>query len=318
MGSEALERIVSAIEQADSFLLFAHENPDGDAIGSSVAAGLILKKLGKTVDYAIDGKTKDFDEILEEMHQFGGPRRSQYDAAFILDCSTRTYIENNSLLARCDKKILVDHHLTNEGFADASYVEADSAATGELVYLLAVRLGVAIDPSIAKALYLALYEDTGGFRHGNTTSRTHYIISRLYETEPELYTITQWLKYYPRVRLDLTKLALENMTFYYGDRMCLTIFTYENGFYPYRDENVEKIIDLGKHVRGCEFAVFIRQSDENTYKISMRCVSDNIDIAALSKEYGGGGHIRAAGFSYQGDLEKLVNMFISLGEKLVK
>ncbi len=318
MANDALERIVAAIEESDSFLLFAHESPDGDAVGSSVAAGLILKKRGKTVDYAIDGKTKDFDEILEEMHAFKGPQRPQYDAAFILDCSTLAYIENNGLLSRCAKKILIDHHLTNEGFADASCIEPGAAATGELVYLLAVRLGVEIDSEIAKAIYLALHEDTGGFCHANTTPRTHHIVSKLYEAEPALYTITQWLKYYPRVRLDLTRLALEHMTFYYGDKMCLTVFTYENGFYPYRDENVEKIIDLGKHVRGCEFAVFVRQSDENTYKISMRCVSDKIDIAALSKQYGGGGHVRAAGFSYQGDLDSLLRMVVTLGERLAE
>lgn len=318
MGNDALENIVAAIEKNNSFLLFAHENPDGDAIGSSAAAGLILKKLGKTVDYAIDGTTKNFYEIIDEMRYFAGAKLDCYDAAFILDCSTFDYIENKEQLAQCGEKILLDHHLTNEGFADVSFIDAGSAATGELVYLLAEHLGMEIDTGIAKALYLALHEDTGGFCHSNTTARTHFIVSQLYKSEPALYEITQWLNYYPKIRLELTKLALEHTTFHYADKMCLTVFTYENGFYPYRNENVEKIIDLGKHVLGCEFAVFVRQSDADIYKVSMRCVSNVIDIAALSKKYGGGGHVRAAGFSYKGKLDDLLDMIVSVGGRLVR
>ena len=137
-----------------------------------------------------------------------------------------------------------------------------------------------------------------------------------YEVEPSLYEITQWLNYYDKTRLELMKLALDNMKFYNNSRVCIIVFTYQNGYYPYREENTEKLIDLGKHVKGCLLAAFIRQTGDDTYKVSLRSASDEIDIAEFSKTYGGGGHIRAAGFTFRGDLDQIVNKLISFGEIL--
>ena len=220
------------------------------------------------------------------------------------------------MLNICKEKILIDHHLTNTGFADFCCICPDAAATGEIIFELLEYLKIKVTCEIAKALYLALFEDTGGFTHSNTTACTHFIVSKLYEVEPSLYEITQWLNYYDKTRLELMKLALDNMKFYNNSRVCIIVFTYQNGYYPYREENTEKLIDLGKHVKGCLLAAFIRQTGDDTYKVSLRSASDEIDIAEFSKTYGGGGHIRAAGFTFRGDLDQIVNKLISFGEIL--
>lgn len=318
MKNSNLKRIAEMLNEAGSILIFAHKNPDGDAIGSAVCMGLLLKSLGKKVDYCLEEDTKGYVELFEEGKNLYGVLSEYYDIALILDTSTVNYIYNSGQMSRCAKIILIDHHQTNEGFGDCIYIDPSAAATGELIFLLAKEMKIALTTEMAHALYVSLSEDTGNFTYSNTTARTHKIVSQLYKVCSDFYLITDSLKMYERTRLLLTQAALQHVRYYHDNKMIIAALTLDNGIINYLDTeiNTDGIIDLIRNVKGCHLAVFIKQIRNDDYKVSLRSNDELIDVADISKEFSGGGHKKAAGFSYSGKYSDLEKFLIDYADKI--
>ncbi|MFA0816457.1 MAG: bifunctional oligoribonuclease/PAP phosphatase NrnA [Anaerofustis sp.] len=308
-----MKTIAAMLAQAETILIFAHKNPDGDAVGSAICAGLLLKKLGKTVHYCMKKDQKGCAALLEESKYFEQPLSDSYDAALVVDSSTQTYIWGAENLTRCARILLIDHHMTNEGFGDYSAIDPKAGATGELIYLLSESLGVPLDCEMAHAIYIALVEDTGNFTYSNTTARTHRIAANLYDVCSDFYLYADKLKKYEKKRLDLMRVVLDHVEFYCGSRLIIGKLLYSDPI-DYLHADTDGLIDMIRNVSECKLAVFIKQVTENGYKVSMRSGEDAINVSDISKQFGGGGHKKAAGFEFHGELSELTGYFRQLAE----
>jgi len=292
---DSLKEIANALTEQGSVLIFAHKNPDGDAIGSSICAGLALKSLGKHVKYALGKDSAELYKIFEEGEHFGEPIEGAFDAALIVDCSTDDFIDNEPLLKLCAKRIVIDHHKSNQGYGDIAYCDSDAAATGEILYALLQIMGIPLTRQIANALFLSLSGDTGYFKYSNTTAKTHEIMAELYQYSDDFTAIAEYADSYSLEKLRLTQAAIDSLEFHYAGRLGILSLTKANKLL---EESVtDGLIDIVRNVKGCLIAVFIRQIADDGYKVSIRSVIEGLDLSEIACSFGGGGHKRAAGFN---------------------
>ena len=181
------------IREADSVLVFLHVAPDGDCIGSTLAAVHALRQAGKRcIAVQVDPIPRIYhflpgwDTLFVPWQEVEG----EWDLALVLDCGDLERVGNALPVVKKAKRVLnVDHHITNAGFGDFDYLDFSAAAVGEQVYQMLRELGIAIDPQIATCLYTAVCADTGGFKYDNTRPRTFRIAADLVEAGAKPYEV---------------------------------------------------------------------------------------------------------------------------------
>lgn len=220
-----------------------------------------------------------------------------FDVLVLLDTGEleRTGIEN---IENCYSKLInIDHHVTSEGIGDLFYINSSSAATGEIIYQIVKLMGIDNDKEIATCLYTSIFTDTGGFKYSNTTSITHQIAGDLINTGIDfVYIINKVFDEMSLSKFNLLKDVLQTLELFEGNKIAFLTVTKEmlkkNG--ASRDET-ENIINFARNIEDVEIAaIFIEEEDK--IKVSLRS-KYYIDCAQIAKEFGGGGHLRAAGFS---------------------
>jgi bifunctional oligoribonuclease and PAP phosphatase NrnA len=315
-----LKAIADALREHDRFLIVTHENPDGDALGSMLAAALALRQLGKDAVMYLPGKTSLPSEYsfmpLEDL-----VREPPADAAdrvlFAVDCAKAERIGDPAAIARAPLVLDVDHHHDNTRFGDLNLVVADASSTGEILRDVFDELGVELTPELAEPLYIALVTDTGRFQYANTTPKSLRLAAELVEAGADIHAVFQ--EVYESVefaKLKLLARALDRAQVLEGGRIVAshllrTDFAEVGASEPYS----EGIIDYLRAVEGAELAVLIReQLDEATHahKGSLRSSIDELDVSAIARRFGGGGHRQAAGFSSDLPLDEIIEQ-IRLG-----
>jgi bifunctional oligoribonuclease and PAP phosphatase NrnA len=315
IGATALERVAGEIRNRDRFLLTAHEGPDGDALGSLLGMHHLLTRLGK--DSVMFLAAKEFPLPIEYRflpleEVFHEPPADMADRAVIfLDCGNIDRMPVDFLSEDGLFTINIDHHHDNTLFGDVNLVEVDASCTAEIVYELAVLLGVAITPEIASALYVGLVTDTGKFMYDNTNARTHRIAADLIEAGVEVdETYRRLYEHVPIEKLRLLSRALEGIQHHCEGRLVLAYIAaadYEAS--GAGEEMTEGIIDHLRSVEGACVAALIRDLGDRGQaerKVSLRSSDGEVDVSAIARVHGGGGHKRAAGFSTDLGLEALV------------
>ena len=311
-----LLKICDEIKRKNTFLIFAHNDPDGDAIGSAVCMGLALKFIGKTVEYAIDRDKAGLWNIFDEGENFGNPIDSFYEAALILDCSTPDFIENKHLLSKCDSTLLIDHHTSNKGYGDLAYIDSDSSSTGEIIYSLVKMLKVPITTQMANSLFLSLSSDTGYFKYSNTKPSTHRVVADLHKYSDEFAEVAGYVDSYDFSKLLLIKEAIDSINFYFDGKLGIMTLTQKNGVFS-GENDTDGIIDYVRNVRGCQIAVLIKELSKGDYKISIRSIVDNYDISMAASALGGGGHKRAAGFFMENtEIETVIDLIFRIARDI--
>ncbi len=305
--------VVDAIRGHDRFVLTTHENPDGDALGSLLAMQLGLVQLGKDTVMVLHG-----DAPLPVEYGFMSldqlRRRWPDDVAervlVALDCANESRIADPEVLGRVPLSIDVDHHHDNTRFGRINLVVADASSTGEVIRDLFRELGVELAPDIAEALYIALVTDTGRFQYTNTTPKALRLAAELVEAGADVHRVFQGV--YESVQFAKLKLlarALERAQVYEGGRIVVsyllrTDFADVNAAEPYS----EGIIDYLRAVEGADMAVLIREPprrDGPTRRVSLRASVDELDVSAIARKSGGGGHRQAAGFSSEASIDEI-------------
>jgi bifunctional oligoribonuclease and PAP phosphatase NrnA len=315
LGVSALERVAQAIRKRERFLLTAHEGPDGDALGSLLGMHRLLTQLGK--DSVMFLASKEFPlpieyrflPLEEVFHE--APADMADRAVVFLDCGNIDRMPVDFLAADGQFKINVDHHHDNTLFGDLNLVEVDASCTAEIVYELAILLGAEITAEIAAALYVGLVTDTGKFMYENTSARTHRIAADLIEAGVEVDETYQRLyEHVPVEKLRLLSRALDGI-----ERRCegRLVFAYISAA-DYEasgagEEMTEGIIDHLRSIEGARVAALIRDRDRGhaARKVSLRSSGGDIDVSAIARKHGGGGHKRAAGFSTDLEPEALTS-----------
>lgn len=299
------ELIHRLIEQHSSFVLTTHVNPDGDGLGSELALARLLRKLGKKVGIINHSKTPDNYEWLdtgnEIVHYSPGRDQTAILAAeviFILDTNQpeRLRTMQQVVLQSTAKKIVIDHHLEAHPFADHYLIDIDATSTGEIVYNIIRAIdGKLFDRDIACWLYTAIMTDTGSFRYPRTDPEIHRIVSHLIEcgadpTEIFAHVYEDW----PLGRMRLLGEMLDSMKSAYDGKLAYVVCTKEMFERTGTTEvETDNFTTYPMSVRGVLVGILFNELKDGV-KISFRS-KGSIPINELAKEFGGNGHLNAAG-----------------------
>jgi phosphoesterase RecJ-like protein len=306
-----LQQIIDAIASRRRFVLSSHARPDGDSIGSQLAMACALRALGKTahvvnVDRA-PGPLLAFPGVGEI--EIAPDVAMDYDAAIIMECSDLARTGVSGL----DRGFLIniDHHPGNSAFGHVNWFDASAAACGEMVFTLIRELGVPLSPEIATHIYLAILTDTGSFHYSSISARTFDICREALEAgvDPVLVARNVYDSNHMG-RLKLFGAVLSAMQIDPSGRIAIVYLDHEmaraaGGTY----EDTEGLINLPLTVKEIQAVVFFKQSEGEQYRVSMRSKGD-IDIGAVAKQFGGGGHRNAAGCNVSGPIDALQKLFI--------
>jgi phosphoesterase RecJ-like protein len=310
-----LQAVVDAIRGHERFLLTTHENPDGDALGSLLATKLAFDQLDKDSVMVLHGDAPlpgeyGFMPLAELQRRW--PDDVSERVLVALDCANESRIADPEVLGRVPLSINLDHHHDNSRFGDINLVVPDASSTGEVLRDLFRELGVDLTSEIAEPLYIALVTDTGRFQYTNTTPKALRLAAELVEAGADVHRVFQGV--YESVQFAKLKLlarALERAQVYEGGRIVVsyllrTDFTEVGAAEPYS----EGIIDYLRAVEGADMAVLIREPPREggpTRRVSLRASVDELDVSAIARKSGGGGHRQAAGFSSEASIEEITD-----------
>ncbi len=299
-----LDSIREMIQKAKKILIITHENPDGDAVGSSLGFMHGLKKLEKEVDVYLPVVNKmynflpGFELIKNEL-----PEDEEYDLCVALDSSDLERLgEGRKWFEKISNTIVIDHHITNQNFGDANYVNAVASSTCQNIIVVLASMEVAINKEMAKCMYTGMLTDTGGFRH-NIQPETFEFASMLVEAGvnvAEIYRNVFDLTTEARTRL--LGRAISRLEILEEGRVAFLYVTEADwNEFGNQDGDHENIVNYGRNIEGVEVSIMLREKDGN-FKVSLRS-NEYIDVSIIASKYAGGGHLRAAGFSVPGPIE---------------
>jgi bifunctional oligoribonuclease and PAP phosphatase NrnA len=315
--STDLQAVAAALREHDRFLVVTHENPDGDALGSLLATTLTLRGLGKDVEMYLGGSGSLPREYA--FMQLDGLRRDLPDdleqrVLVAVDCAKADRIgPDPEPVERASLVIDIDHHHDNTRFGDLNLIVADASSTGEVLRDLIRELDVELTPELAEPLYIALVTDTGRFQYTNTTPKALRLAAELVEAGADVHQVFQQV--YESVefaKLKLLARALDRARVFEGgliivSHLLRTDFAEVGAAEAYS----EGIIDYLRAVEGAELAALIREpprDDGPTRRVSLRASVDELDVSAIARLFGGGGHRQAAGFSSDASIDEITEL----------
>jgi bifunctional oligoribonuclease and PAP phosphatase NrnA len=309
--SAELQRIVEAIRSRERFLLSSHARPDGDSIGSQLAMAYALRALGK------QAAVVNSDAAPPPLQQFPGVRDitiapsvdGAFDAAIIMECSDL----GRTGVAGLDRYFVIniDHHPGNSEYGAINWFDSGAAACGEMVYHIVRALGVRLTVEIATHIYMAILTDTGSFHYSSISPRTFEICREALEAGVDPVAVARNVYDSNNMgRLKLFGAVLSAMQLDETGRIVIVYLDHEiaraaGGTY----EDTEGLINLPLTVKEIQAVVFFKQIEGDEYRVSMRSKGD-VDISAVAKQFGGGGHKNAAGCTVSGGIDALQKAFI--------
>ena len=301
-----LSQVVQLIEQNQRFMITSHIRPDGDGLGSGLALYWMLLSLGKEADVVLRDRVPPAYNVLP-----GSDRvlvqddvTHRYDAAFIIECSD---VDRPGLPSLANQFVVnIDHHSTTEAFGDINWIDATSAAVGEMIYNLCKALGVEVTKEIAECIYTALLTDTGSFHFSNTTERTLKIASELVRRGVEPARISQALFYsYPFSKIKLMGRVLAAIERDESGRIAWVTMDRETMYESDAcEEDADGIVNHALSVGDVDAVAFFKEISPGAYRVSLRSKGKN-NVAKVAERFGGGGHRNAAGCRIEGEFEEV-------------
>lgn len=304
---ELKQRIVSF----ENVLIVTHIEPDPDTLGSALGLKRIFEKLNKTAFVVCDtrpgericgffGIAPDLDSELVKNSGFVPERIICVDAAATSQIGAyEKYYSNDISKNKID--LVIDHHYTNSFYGRENYVDGLAAATGEIIFELADICGLEIDPGFARDIYCAIIWDSGSFMYGSTTPKTLTIASKLVAAGFDFAKLNRLVfQTQTKTQIAAKRLAYNCLTFFCGDKIAvITIPDEIKKAAGLEGAEIEGINEIAKTAAGVEVGAVIKETGEKEFKVSLRS-NEYVNVAKIAEQYGGGGHIRAAGFKTAG------------------
>lgn len=306
--------VAEALRLHHRFLITGHIDPDPDAIGSAVALGRLLRRLGKEAVVAFSDPVPAAFRFLPGTDDIVTPDdlRDPFDALVVVDCPPDRIGKVGPWQERVGIVINIDHHLSNPGGDPLSWVDPDAAATGEMVYRLYGAMGVPVDREAATLLYAAVMTDTGSFRYSNTTAAAFHMAAALTEAGADPHAIAHRLYgQRPWSYLQLLMRTLPTLERSPDGRIVWMKVTLrmmeEAGAGP---DELDGLVQYPRMVEGALVALLFRELPGGDTRVSFRS-QDPVDVSVLAAELGGGGHARAAGCFVKAPLEEAVRTVLA-------
>jgi phosphoesterase RecJ-like protein len=307
-----LAQLVSHLRNGRRFLVSSHQRPDGDAIGSAVGMALALRELDKQVEVVMDAAPPHFLRPFPAVEQIRVTRNvtDQVDASIVMECSS---LDRTGVTGLDRSPVLnIDHHVGNTLYGAINWIDESAAACTELVFTLVETLGVAMTPQIATHIYLGLLTDTGSFRFSHITPRSFEIARRCVEAGAN----PQWIArtHYDSSTLGRVRIfghVLNTMRLDASGRVALlTMTSHDAAAAGASYDDTDGIINFPLSVKDIEAVAFIKEAEGGEWRISMRS-KGAVDVGAIARAHGGGGHKNAAGCSAHGSLADVQQVFLS-------
>lgn len=313
MNLNDVKEVFNLIDISQNICIAGHKGPDGDCIGSVMALYNFLKPLNKNLTVCIDGAIpfnyRTFAEqgIIAEKYD-----NEKFDLLFILDCSDEKRLGKfKDVLKNSEKSICIDHHKTNESFADVNIIDSDMSSTGELLYDILKSSGIQLTKQIAEYIYIAILTDTGRFSYSSTSAATHKKAAELIELGVNVAEIDNCV--YNSKPSNVVKAFIETLgsiELYFDNKFGIASVTKD-----ILDRNnaetgdVDGVVEFIREIKEIEVSCVLKEYEENNTKVSLRS-KNNIDVSAVSVKFGGGGHAKAAGFEINDTVENTKKLLI--------
>jgi bifunctional oligoribonuclease and PAP phosphatase NrnA len=296
-----LNQVLSQIERRDRFVLTSHARPDGDAVGSSLAFGQILRSMGKQAEVVLrDGVPRIYHSLPYADKVVKAERvNGNYQAAIILECDS---IQRTRLMGLEDRFLInIDHHATARPFAHVNWIDPKAVATAEMVYRLARKAGVAISAEVATCLYTAVLTDTGSFMFAGTNEHTFELARELVLAGADPARCARSIYFgHSNAKLRLLGAALSNLH-REGPLAWISVTQEQMERCQAKEEDCEGLVNYALSIHDVEVAAFLRELPGGKFRVSLRS-KGGCDVAAIAERLGGGGHRCASGCSLDGPL----------------
>lgn len=308
-------RLSEVLDGVKKVGMTGHVRPDGDCLGSTLGLYNYIKENMPEIDVDIFlekpgeefGYLTNIDKIKNE------PCDEKYDVFFVIDCSSLDRIEPFMQCYRdAEKTVCIDHHASNVGFADEALIKPEASSASEVLYTILEP--ALITKEVAECIYTGIIHDTGVFKYSCTSSKTMEIAGEMMEKGIDYSSIIDnsfYTKSYIQNQM-LGRALLESVLFYDGKCIFSSVSREEMNFYGLTGKDLGGIIEQLRLTDGVEVAIFMYQTGDNEYKVSMRA-KNFIDVNRIAAAFGGGGHIKAAGFTANGTVHQIINR---IGEML--
>ena len=317
-----LDDILAEIKNAENIVVMAHEQPDGDAIGSSLAMCLVLKNMGKNVCYVLDE-----DDYPETFNYLPGkelitsnPDIEKFDLAICMDCPNIKRVSANfrKYFEEAEVTVEFDHHTKNEMFADFNIVNHVSPATCQILVSSFEYLGIEMTKDVGTCILTGIITDTGGFKYDGVTSETFEIASEFLGKGVKISKIyKEALSNISRGKFEARKLAANRVEFLENGQIAYTYMTKEDMEKLGIDQNdLDGIVENGRDVKGVELSIFLYETDKG-FKGSLRS-NNYINVSDLGLLFNGGGHMRAAGCTLPYPLDEAKERILSQAKRFLK
>jgi len=314
-----MKEIIRQINDHECFYIFGHTDPDGDCIGSQLATGMFLRRLGKRVKLFSEGgftrqDIKKYESFLETEFV---PFEDENGKAMIIitDCSTPDRIGKFRDCIAGYKSIIIDHHSSGSEFGDFRFIRPDSASNTLLIYNLMKEMGIKPTLEEAEILFLGICTDTGFFKHLTTISAaaTFKAASELAELgvspNKTFFEINGNRKFDSMTH---TARSLSRLRRYYGDRLLITYDLMEDfEEIPKECRNIDLVYMLALSTENVKVIAAVKQENPEKITVGLRTRDENIDLGKFCAQFGGGGHRKAAGFMVPGgSVEDVIDMIV--------
>ncbi len=316
MSKTSLNNIKTLIQSAQRIVLCTHVQPDGDALGSLLATGMLLKALGKDITMLSHDAVPDSLKALPEWEEVRFPHEVEgqaFDLFICLDASDLARIGDSRLLfEKTENTLVIDHHASNTRFGKYNYVVETVAATGNLVYRLYEAFEVPLNADAAACLYAALSTDTGNFSFGQMDEEFFLQMAGLIKAGLEINKFSRILhltKEYSFIKLKSK--ALDSLTLLCEGRLSyMKLYMADFEETGTDSDKTEGLVNQALNISGVKMCFLATQLDENTTKFSLRALYP-YDVAQIAVEFGGGGHVLASGCTVKLPLDEAVDTMLN-------
>ncbi|MDU3137373.1 MAG: bifunctional oligoribonuclease/PAP phosphatase NrnA [Anaerococcus prevotii] len=297
ISKEKLDKFKELVDNAETIAIASHINPDGDNLGSTLALRKSLELYGKDVELLANDTIDDYLHFLPEKENYKEASRDSYDLFMILDCSEFDRIGDSlTPIGKASKNTLViDHHVGGGIDTDLNLIYDTAPATCELVFEIIERLNYPIDKDIASLIYTGLCTDTNRFLYSNVTEYTFYVAGRLLSLGADSeYIYRNLYQSKPMKVMKFQTEVISNAEFM--DKKAYSIISKDLvKKHGVQMGDAETIVGMLRDIDEVGVSMILKEYDNGEYKVSLR--SKDVDVAKVARENGGGGHIKASGFS---------------------
>jgi len=304
--------LIDELNKAKEIAIISHMRPDGDTLGGALSIFHLIKSLGKTAYLLCEDTPADVYKFLDGISEYmqSCPLK-KVDLCIAIDSASKGRLGKFAkLFDKSEKTINIDHHISNNGYADINHVCLDSASTCQILFDLYKDEGASINEAMYKCLYTGISTDTGHFLHSNVTEKTFLQAAEIVANVDVTNIVQSLYKEFSKKRTLLIAKAIDNMRWFCDDKICVITLTVDEleklgcGL-----DQTEGLVSYAINTKGVIVGALITQTDDKSYKISLRS-KNGFNVDQCAQDFGGGGHILAAGCMLFGSLDSVVNKIV--------